>query len=450
MSNQTNTQLLGTENIPKLLLRYAIPAIIAMTASSLYNIADSIFIGHGVGALAISGLAITMPLMNLAAAFGAMVGIGASSLMSIKLGQNDKRSAQLILGNVVLLNIIIGASFGAITLLLLDPILVTFGASPDTIGYSRDYMRIILAGNIFTHVYLGLNDSLRASGYPKKAMFIMLTAVVSNCALDALFIFGFGWGIAGAAWATVIAQVLAMSLELIHFSNPNHFIHFTREIFHLKKRIVKGILSIGLSPFLMNVCASVVVIFINNALKTNGGDIYIGAYGIVNRVVFIFVMIVIGLNQGLQPIIGYNYGAGKVDRVRKALKIGTISAVCVTSTGCLLSQLFPQQVSMLFTTDPTLLAISQQGLEIATLMFPAVGFQIVTSGFFQSIGMAHKAIFLSLTRQLIFLLPMLIILPPLWGSRGVWASMPIADFLASTVTAFVLIHQIKKFRKLPK
>lgn len=447
MSKQTNPQLLGTEKISKLLTRYAIPSIVAMTASSLYNMADSIFIGHGVGALAISGLAITMPLMNLAAAFGSMVGIGASSLMSIKLGQNDKHSAMMILGNVVILNTIIGASFGLLTLLFLDKILILFGASPDTIGYARDYMSIILAGNIFTHVYLGLNDSLRASGYPKKAMMIMLTAVVSNCLLDALFIFGFGWGIAGAAWATVIAQIIAMCLELNHFFNKEHYIHFTSKIFHLKKRIIKGILSIGMAPFLMNVCASIVVIFINNALQTNGGDIYIGAYGIVNRVVFIFIMIVIGLNQGLQPIIGYNYGAGNHDRVRRALKLGIFVAVCVTTTGCLVSQIFPQQVAMLFTTDPVLLEISQQGMEIATLMFPFVGFQMVTTGFFQSIGMAHKAIFLSLTRQMIFLLPLLIILPPIFGSRGVWTSMPIADGLASLLAAIVLYKQIRNFKR---
>lgn len=446
MSSQTSTTALGTERISKLLFKYAIPAIIAMTAASLYNMVDSIFIGQGVGALAISGLALTMPLMGLTAAFGSLVGIGASTLTSIKLGQNDTKSATVILGNVILLNLIIGIVFSIVMMLFLGPILIFFGASPSTFDYAYDYMIILLSGTVATHLYLGMNDMLRASGYPGRAMAIMLTAVVTNCLLDWLFIFGFGWGIAGAAWATVIAQCLAMVLEFIHFTNKKHFLHFRKGIFHLKAHIIKGIFAIGLSPFLMNVCASVIVILINNALKNHGGDLFIGAYGIVNRVAFLFIMIVIGLNQGMQPIVGYNYGARKMERVIGVLKIGIITAMCVTTTGFLICQTIPQVIAALFTNDPTLLEVSEQGLRLVLLMFPLVGFQIVSSNFFQSIGHARKAIFLSLTRQLIFLVPLLLILPHYFGSTGVWISMPIADMAATALSATLLFRQLKKLR----
>lgn len=449
MLNNTATQELGTQKVSKLLMQYAIPSIIAMTAASLYNIADSIFIGHGVGPLAISGLSIAMPLMNLASAFGAMVGVGASSLISIKLGQHDKKSARDILGNTLLLNIIIGFLFGAVCLLFLDKILYRFGASDVTITYARDYMQIILVGNVCTHIYLGLNNLMRATGYPRKSMGVMLIAVVGNVVLDAVFILWFKWGILGAAWATVIAQVIAMVIELQHFASKKHEIHFSRQIFKLHSKIIKGILAIGLAPFLMNVSASIVVIFINNALKSTGGemgDIFVGAYGIVNRVVFIFVMIVMGITQGMQPIVGYNYGAKKYDRVMSVLKMGIVAATCVTSFGFLLSVLFPKTVSMMFTTDPTLLAVSEEGLRIVMLVFPIVGFQMVASNFFQSINQAHKAIFMSLTRQLLFLLPLLIILPPIWGSKGVWWSMPISDTVATLVAAILLINEYKKFK----
>ncbi|HIW09862.1 MAG TPA: MATE family efflux transporter [Candidatus Rikenella faecigallinarum] len=448
MTQQASPQLLGTEKISTLLLRYAIPAIIAMTASSLYNLVDSIFIGRGVGALALSGLSITMPLMNLGAAFGSLVGIGASTQLAIKLGQNDQKSAQLILGNVIILNILIGLAYTAICLPLLDPILYFFGASENTIGYARSYMWIILAGNVVTHVYLGLNDMLRASGYPGRAMGIMLTAVILNCILNGIFIFGFGWGIAGAAWATIVAQVVAMSLELNHFLNPKHFIHFKRNAIRLKGSIVRAILSIGMAPFLMYVCSSVIVILINKSLMQHGGDLYIGAYGVVNRIVMLFVMVVMGLNQGMQPIVGYNFGARKFDRVNKTLKYVIFCAVSVTTTGFIVCELFPQYITMLFTDDAELIDISSHGLRIVLAMFPFVGFQMVTSNFFQSIGMAPKAIFLSLTRQLIFLVPFLLILPEFFGANGVWMSMPLADTAATTLAAILLWRQFRKFHQL--
>lgn len=448
MPTQATTQLLGTEKIHKLLLKYAIPAIIAMTASSLYNLVDSIFIGHGVGAMALSGLGITMPLMNLGAAFGSLVGIGASTQLSIKMGQNDRHSALLILGNVIILNTLIGLAYTLVCLPFLDRILYFFGASDHTLGYARSYMLIILAGNVVTHVYLGLNDMLRASGYPGRAMAIMLTAVILNCILNAIFIFWWGWGIAGAAWATVIAQVVAMGLELKHFLNKNSFIHFTRGTIRLKRSIVKGILSIGMAPFLMYVCSSVIVILINKSLMANGGDLYIGGYSIVNRIAMLFVMVVMGLNQGMQPIVGYNFGARKFDRVTKTLKYVVCCAVSVTTFGFIVCQLFPRQITMLFTSDTELMAISSHGLRIVLLMFPFVGFQMVTSSFFQSIGMAPKAIFLSLTRQLIFLVPFLLILPEFFGSNGVWMSMPMADAAATTLAAILLYKQFRKFRRM--
>ncbi|MCD8103017.1 MAG: MATE family efflux transporter [Alistipes sp.] len=447
MVNKTDTTLLGTEKVSTLLLRYAIPSIIAMTASSIYNIADSVFIGHGVGSMAISGLAITLPLMNLSAAFGAMVGIGASSLLSIKLGQNDRASAGSILGNTVLMNVIIGFLFGAVCLLFLDRILTLFGASDQTLPYARDYMRIILFGNIFTHLYLGLNNTLRAAGYPQRSMTIMLIAIVLNCILDALFIFVFKWGIQGAAWATVIAQALAMILELVHFSNHRHEVHFSRSIFRLRRKIINGILSIGMAPFLMNISASIVVIFINNALNRHGGDYYVGAYGIVNRVTLIFLMIVFGLNQGMQPIVGYNYGAKKFDRVKKALSMVIVAAMAVTTFSFLLCTLFPDLITKVFTKDTELMEIARPAIRLVFLMFPIVGYQIVVTNFFQSIGNAKVAILLSLTRQLIFLLPLLIILPGIYGATGVWMSIPIADFLSTFLAAVMMVRQFRIFRK---
>lgn len=447
MSDKTATQILGSEKIGKLLFQYALPSIIAMTAASLYNVADSIFIGHGVGALAISALAITLPLMNLAAAFGAMVGIGASSLLSIKLGQRDHKSALQILGNTVMLNTILGIAFSVACFMFLAPILYSFGASEATIDYAREYMSILLWGNIFTHLYMGLNNVLRAAGYPRKSMMIMIIAVASNCLMDWVFIFIFGWGIAGAAWATVLAQVLATILEVAHFSNKKHDLHFQKGIYALRAKIIKGILSIGMAPFLMNLCASLVVIFINNALLRTGGDLYVGAYGIINRVIMVALMIVFGLNQGMQPIVGYNYGAKKFDRVKKTLKLVMMWAVGVTTCGFLAAMFFPEVLVRIFTTEAELTAISARALRIAMSAFVVVGFQVVSSSFFQSIGKAHKAIFLSLTRQMIFLLPLLIILPGIYGSDGVWMSMPIADGASSILAMLILAHQFRMFRK---
>lgn len=444
---------LGTERIRKLLVQYAVPAIIAMTASSLYNMVDSIFIGHGVGALAISGLALTFPLMNLAAAFGSLVGVGAATLVSMRLGQRDYETAQRILGNVVVLNLIIGISFGLLTLVFLDPILYFFGASDATIGYAREYMSVILWGNVVTHMYLGLNAVLRAAGHPRKAMYATILTVTINAILDPLFIFGFGWGIRGAAIATVLAQILALVWQFRIFSDRNELLHFRRGIYRLKGKIVRNVLAIGMSPFLMNLAACFIVILINKGLKEYGGDLNIGAYGTVNRLGFFFVMIVMGINQGMQPIAGYNYGARQFDRVDRVLKLTIIGATCVTTLGFLIGELAPRLAVSVFTDDPELVRLSAEGMRIVFFCFPIIGFQMVTTNFFQSIGMAGKAIFLSLSRQLLFLMPGLIFLPRIFdeltpwdGSWGVWCSMPLSDFLASLVAGVMLFCQFRKFK----
>ncbi len=447
MADKNSPLILGTEPVRKLLTQYAIPAIIAMTASSLYNIADSIFIGQGVGAMAIAGLALTFPLMNLAAAFGSLVGVGASTLVSVKLGQKDYEGANNVLGNVLVLNVVMGLLFSVVFLMFLDPVLYFFGASEQTLPYAKDYMRVVLYGNVVTHMYLGLNSVLRSSGFPRMAMYATLLSVVINCVLNPIFIFWLGWGIKGAAWATVISQVISLTGQLIHFSRPTQLLHFRKGIYHLRKDLVDGIFSIGLSPFLMNMCSCLIVLLINLGLKEHGGDIAIGAYGIVNRVVFLFIMIILGFNQGMQPIAGYNYGARQFDRVFEVTKQTTFCAVAVASTGFIICELFPEIVVIMFTRDEALIDVAVKGLRIVFAVFPIVGFQMVATNFFMSIGKSKMAIFLSLTRQMIFLIPALLILPKLIGTPGVWGSIPLADLTASIVTAIVLFRQFKNFKQ---
>lgn len=438
---------LGTGNIASLLRKYAIPSIIAMTASSLYNMVDSIFIGQGVGAYAISGLAVTFPLMNLSAAFGAMVGVGASTLISVRLGQKDYFTAQKVLGNVLILNIVIGILFTIFSLLFLDDILYFFGASDNTISYARDYMEIILMGNVITHLYLGLNAVMRASGHPRRSMYATIFTVVLNTILDPLFIFVFDWGIRGAAIATIIAQALALTWQLYLFSNQKELLHFHKGIYRLKTKIVKDTLTIGLAPFMMNTAACFIVILVNNTLYRYEGDLAIGAYGIINRLAFLFLMVMMGFNQGMQPIAGYNYGAGHIDRLFKVFRLTTICACTVSTAGFLMAMIIPRLAVGIFTNDTSLIDLSVFGLQVSMAAFPVIGYQIVTSNFFQSIGMAGKAILLSLTRQVIFLIPLLIVLPHLWGVTGVWAAQSASDFLAFIMAFVMMQHQIKVFKK---
>lgn len=447
MDNQKATLELGTKPVGQLLMRYAVPAIIAMTASSLYNMVDSIFIGQGVGAMAISGLAITFPLMNLSTAFGAGVGVGASSLLSVKLGQKDYGAAQNILGNTVMLNIITGISFSIISLLFLDPILMFFGASAQTLPYAKDYMEIILCGNVITHLYFGLNALQRAAGKPQLSMYMTIFTVVLNAILDPIFIWPLGLGIRGAAYATVLSQLFALIWQVVMFSNKSEFIHFKRGIYRLKSHLVKNIIAIGMSPFSMNVCACFVVIIINNSLVDHGGDMAVGAYGIINRIAFIFVMITIGVNQGMQPIAGYNYGAMKFDRMMRVLKYAVICGTCVTTVGFIVGQFFPEQCVRLFTSDETLISLSVHAMRLTTVSFPIIGFQMVVANFFQSIGKAKVSVFLSLSRQLVFLIPMLLVLPTLYGVDGVWYSMPVADTISALVTAIIMYLFMRKINK---
>ena len=448
MTKKGNATELGTQPIGKLLMQYAIPAIIAMTASSLYNMVDSIFIGQGVGPLAISGLAITFPFMNLGAAFGAMVGVGASTLISVKLGQKDYTTAQTVLGNVVTLNVIIGVAFSILTLLFLDPILYFFGASEDTIGYARDYMQIILAGNIFTHMYLGLNAVLRASGHPQKAMYATINTVIINTVLDPLFIYGFDWGIRGAAIATIIAQVISLVWQFKLLANKNELLHLHKGIYRLQSKIVKNIIAIGLSPFCMNVASCFIVIFINKGLKEYDGDLAIGAYGIVNRLVFICVMIVMGITQGMQPIAGYNYGARLYTRVKEVFWKTAKLAMCMTTLCFVIGMFFPRIACSAFTSDPELLDIAERGMRLITLVFPIVGLQMIGTNFFQSLGLVKKSIFLSLSRQLLLLLPLLYTLPLWLGTDGVWLSFPISDLLSTILTIILLKRLFNKFNSL--
>ena len=447
-SNNQKTLELGTRPVGRLLVEYALPAIIAMTASSLYNMVDSIFIGQGVGALAISGLAVTFPFMNLSAAFGAAVGVGASSYISVKLGQKDYAKALRVFGNTVTLNVIIGILFSTISLLLLDPILYFFGASDQTISYAREYMIIILLGNVITHLYFGMNAVLRSASKPRAAMFIIIFTVVLNTLLDPLFIYTFDLGIAGAAYATILAQLLAFLWQLKLFSDKREILHLQHGIYKPSLRIIRNILAIGMSPFFMNACACIIVIFINRNLLTYGGDLAVGAYGIANRVAFIFVMVTMGVNQGMQPIAGYNYGAQKFDRLLRVLKLAMISATCVTTSGFLVAEFCPRLCVSLFTDDAQLTSLSINGLRILMAAMPIVGYQMVITNFFQSIGMAKISIVLSLTRQLLLLLPLLILLPPCFGIDGVWMSMPVSDTLSALLAFVVMSRYMKKFTML--
>ena len=437
---------LSEKPVFSLLLQYAIPAIVAMVASSLYNIVDGIFIGQGVGAGAIMGLAITMPIMNLSAAFGAMVGVGGSTLLSVKLGEKDYNFAAKILGNVITLNCIIGIGLGAVMLLFLDPILRFFGASDYTIPYARDFMVIVLIGNVFTHLFLGLNAMLRSSGKPKKAMKATIMTVIINIALAPLFIFVLHLGIRGAALATILSQLIVLLWQFKLFSNPNELIHLQRDTYRLERRIVTGSLSIGLSPFLINLCACLVVIIINKQLVSYGGDVAVGAYGIANRMMFFFVMVVIGINQGMQPIAGFNFGAKHYTRLNQVLKYAITIATGIWIVGFIVCVLLATPVASAFTNNEELLKEAAHALRVMNLVVPIIGFQMITIGFFQSIGKAGISIFLSLTRQLLFLVPLLLILPNFFGLEGIWYSVPIADGTAAITAAIVLIYHMRKFK----
>ena len=441
---------LGTEKIGKLLRQYAVPGIIAQTAASLYNMVDSIYIGHipGVGSAAISGLAVTFPLMNLSIAMGTLVGVGAMTLISVLLGQRNYEAARKVLSNVLTLNVFIGVIFTAVTLPFLNPILRFFGASDTTLPFARDYMMIILGGNVFTHLYHGFNGLIRSSGHPKVAMGLTLFTVISNAILDPIFIFALGMGIRGAALATILCQLAALVYTLRFLSDKRRLLHFTRPLFQLDWRIAKQSLAIGVGPFLMNVAACLVALFINQQLGKYGGDMAIGSYGILNRLTMLFVMVNMGFCQGLQPIAGYNYGARQYRRVREIFVLTAKWAVLVTTLCFLMSELIPRQAVSLFTNDPELIDLASRGLRIMNCGFALVGFGMVTGNFFQCLGMVRKSIFLSLSRQLLFLLPLIYTLPLWLQETGVWISFPISDTLNVIISAILIVRLFRKFDRL--
>lgn len=437
---------LGTKPVGALLWQYALPAMVAMVASSLYNIIDRSVIGQVVGPEAIAGLGITFPFMNLGAAFGAAVGVGASTCISVKLGQRDYATAQHLLGNTVTLNLIIGLAFMAVSLIFLDPILRFFGASDATLPYAREFMEIILAGNVVTHMYFGMNAVLRAAGKPRHAMYATLFTVACNIILVIAFVWWFRWGIRGAALATVTSQSLALCWQMRLFSNKHELLHLKKGIYKLKSVLVRNIVSIGISPFLMQTTSCVIVIFMNNQFVRYGGDMAVGAYSIANSMVMVFFMFVMGVTQGMQPIVGYNYGAQKFDRMMRCVWMAIAVATTILLAGWAVSMLFPRQIARMFTTDPTLLEMSARGIMLDMLVFFVVGSQAVITNYFQCIGKVRISIFLSLTRQLILLLPMAYVFPFFWGLDGVWYSMPVSDFLAFAFTIPIFMLHIRKFK----
>ncbi len=447
MDNKKATLELGTRPVGRLLFEYALPAMIAMVASSLYNIIDRAFIGQVVGPDAIAGLGITFPFMNLSGAFGAAVGVGASTAISVKLGQKDYETAQRLLGNTFTLNILLGVGLAVVCLVFIDPILRFFGASEQTLPYAREFMEVILAGNVVTHMYFGMNAVLRAASKPRHAMAATLFTVAMNILLDVVFIWWWKWGIRGAAFATILSQTMAMSWQLWIFSDRRQLLHLRRSALRLKRYLVKLIVSIGISPFLMNACACVVVIFMNNQFVRYGGDMAVGAYSISNSIGMIFVMFVVGLNQGMQPIAGYNYGARNYNRMLRVLNLAIVSATVIMLIGWSIAMFAPRFCARIFTTDEELIRLGIDGIRINMAVFPIIGFQMVVTNFFQCIGKVKVSIFLSLSRQLLFLLPMLMVLPRFYGLNGVWASLPASDLTAAVVAFILMAAYMRKFRK---
>ena len=447
MDNKQAALELGTKPVGGLLMQYALPAIVAMTASSLYNIIDRAFIGQVVGPEAIAGLGITFPFMNLSAAFGAAVGVGASTSISVKLGQKDYKRAQNLLGNTVTLNLIIGVLFMVVCMIFLDPILRFFGASDVTLPYAREFMIIILLGNVVTHMYFGMNAVLRAAGKPRHAMYSTLFTVACNIVLVVAFVWWFRWGIRGAALATVTSQSLALCWQMWMFSDKKELLHLRRGIYRLRPQLVKNIIAIGISPFLMQATSCIIVIFMNNQFVRYGGDMAVGAYSIANSMVMVFFMFVMGMIQGMQPIVGYNFGAEKYDRMFRCLWLTIAAATSILLVGWALSMLFPKEIARIFTTDPTLLEMSARGIRLDMLVFFVVGSQAVITNFFQCIGKVRVSIFLSLSRQLFMLLPMAFFFPLVWGLDGVWYSMPASDFGSFAMTIPILLWYLRKIKQ---
>ena len=447
-----NTKALETQPVGKLLWQYALPAVVTQVVASVYNIVDRVFLGQYVGALAIAGLAITLPLMNIIHALGSLVGVGASSRMSIVLGRKDVRWAEKILGNSMLLTFFFGMLFVTGGYLFMDRILELFGASHDTIGYAREYMRIVLPGMFFTTMTFNLTGLIRASGYPTKSMWIMAGGAILNIFLDALFIMVLGWGIAGAATATTISMFSTAVVAVLHFVNPHSFIRFKRHAWAPKLYIFRNVLLIGMSPFLMNFAASFVVALLNRQLIRYGGDLAVGAYGIVNTYAMFLVMFILGICQGMQPIAGYNYGAGHNHRLRHVFTLTMKVSVAVGFVGALLAMVVPRIILRAFTDSDALLDIGTPALRYLNVMMPLIAFTIANSQFFQSIDKPWIAIATSLSRQVLFLIPLMFVIPAVRvsmggdGLTGLWLTCTVCDVLGALLAAVLLSTQLKVFR----
>ncbi len=447
MENTDRTKELETRDIGSLLWVYALPAVISQIIASVYNIVDRMFIGRGVGALAIAGLAITMPMMNVIHAFGSLIGVGSASRMSIVLGKKDKEWAENILCNSLIFTVILGVSVITLSYLFLDRILTMFGATPETVAYAREYMVYILPGMFLITVTFNLTGLIRASGYPTKAMLIMAGGAVLNIILDPIFIFAFDMGIKGAAIASTISIAMMAVVAIMHFANPKSFIRFKAHAWKPRGYIFKNIVMIGMSPFLMNLTAAGVVAILNHQLLSYGGDLAVGAYGICNTYGNFLVLVIIGVCQGMQPIAGYNYGAGQSHRLKHVYTLTMKVCVAVGLAGSIISCVLPGTMMSVFTKDAQLIAIGRTALRYSMVMFPLIGFTIVNSNFFQSIDKPWIAITTSLSRQVIFLVPMSILIPlafvkaGLTGLNGVWLSMTISDVMGAILAAILLYTQ---------
>ncbi|WP_315079174.1 MATE family efflux transporter [uncultured Clostridium sp.] len=444
-----NQKRLGEIGIGKLLLEFSIPAIVGMLVNTLYNIIDRIYIGNipEIGNLAITGVGITLPLMTIILAFGMLVGIGTATRISIKLGEHDRDSAEHHLGNAFTLLIIISILLTAIGLIFMRPLLSMFGASANTIGYAIDYIRIIFIGTIFNMLSFGLNHSIRSDGSPKVAMLSMLIGALTNIILDPIFIFVLGLGVKGGAIATVISQMVSATWILYYFTKGKSVLKIKRKYLRLNKEIVTSIFLIGMSPFSMQIAQCAVQVISNNSLQRYGGDAAIGAMTIINSLAMVFLMPIFGLNQGMQPIVGYNFGAKKYDRTKKTLKYTAVAATVIVTIGFIVVEAIPELLISIFNRDPELLRIGVSGMRIFLVMLPLIGAQIVTTNYFQSIGKVKVSMFLSLLRQVIILIPLLIIIPKFMGLTGVWVAGAASDFLSALITLTVFLIYNNKLKK---
>lgn len=439
IDNSQRLKELGTAPIGKLLLKYSLPAVVGTVVSAVYNIVDSIVIGHAIDdPNVVAGMAITFPVMNLVTALGMLVGAGAATRVSIVMGQNDRRVAEIILGNCVQLTIIFGLLYVIGFSFFLDPLLRAFGASDNSLPYAREFLQWVLPGMVLMNLTFSYNNVMRASGYPAKAMYTNMIGAALNAILAPLFLFGFHWGIRGAAIATDISMLVTATWVMSHFFNKNNTLHFAKGTFKFNWPIIKGVLYIGMAPFLINVAGSGINAIINNTLVSHGGDNAVAAVVVFNRYVTVFVFIIIGICQGMQPIVGYNYGSGRFKRLFRTFWLAAITALCFTTLGSLIGIFNPRPIAAMFMQDEEQIECAVNCLRITLMSFWMVGFQIVATNFFQALGMAGKAVFLSLTRQILFMIPLLFILPPMMGLNGVWSAFPISD-LAATITAAILL-----------